>query len=33
MKKIVTSGKRKRAIARAVLVEGSGRISINKKKL
>jgi len=27
--KIITSGKRKRAIARAVLQEGSGRISIN----
>ena len=31
LKKIVTSGKRKTAIARAVLVEGSGKISINKK--
>lgn len=31
MKKIITSGKRKTAIARAVLVEGSGKISINKK--
>lgn len=31
MKKIVTSGKRKTSIARAVLVEGSGKISINKK--
>lgn len=30
-KKIVASGKRKRAIARAVLVEGSGKISVNKK--
>ena len=29
--KIITSGKRKRAVARAVLVEGDGRISINKK--
>ena len=31
MKKIVVSGKRKRAIARAVLVEGAGKIKINKK--
>ena len=31
MKKIFTSGKRKRAIARTVLMEGSGRININKK--
>jgi small subunit ribosomal protein S9 len=31
MKKIITSGKRKTAIARAVLVEGSGKISINKR--
>ncbi len=31
MKKIITSGKRKTAIARAVLTEGSGKISINKK--
>jgi len=30
-KKIITSGKRKTAIARAVLVEGSGKININKK--
>ncbi len=29
--RIVTSGKRKTAIARAVLTEGSGKISINKK--
>jgi len=29
--KIVTSGKRKSAIARAVLVEGSGKITINNK--
>ena len=28
---IVTSGKRKTAIARAALVEGSGKIKINKK--
>ena len=31
IKKIIKSGKRKTAIARAVLVEGSGKISINKK--
>ncbi len=31
MKKIIASGKRKTAIARAVLIEGSGKISINKK--
>lgn len=30
-KKVITSGKRKTAIARAVLVEGSGKISVNKK--
>jgi len=30
-KKIVTSGKRKTAIARAVLVKGNGKIEINKK--
>lgn len=29
--KIVTSGKRKRAIARAVLTEGSGSVTINEK--
>jgi len=31
MKRIITSGKRKRAIARAVLKDGSGNITINKK--
>jgi small subunit ribosomal protein S9 len=31
MIKIVTSGKRKRAVARAVLIEGNGRILINGK--
>ena len=31
IKKIITSGKRKRAIARAILTEGSGKIEINKK--
>jgi len=29
--KIIASGKRKTAIARAILIEGSGKISINKK--
>lgn len=31
MSKIVTSGKRKRAVARAVLTEGGGKISVNGK--
>ncbi len=31
MNKIITSGKRKTAIARAVITEGSGKIKINKK--
>jgi small subunit ribosomal protein S9 len=31
MVKIIKSGKRKTAIARAVLTEGSGKININKK--
>jgi small subunit ribosomal protein S9 len=31
MKKIITSGKRKRAIARAVIVTGSGNVLINNK--
>lgn len=31
MKKIITSGKRKRAIARAVLTEGTGKINLNNK--
>lgn len=30
-KKIITSGKRKTAIARAVLVAGTGKVSINRK--
>jgi len=30
-KKIITSGKRKRAVARAVLTEGVGKITINNK--
>jgi small subunit ribosomal protein S9 len=29
--KIVTSGKRKTSVARAILTEGSGKITINKK--
>lgn len=31
MEKIVTSGKRKEAVARAVVREGSGKITINKR--
>ena len=31
MNKIVTSGKRKTAIARAVIIEGSGKIKVNKQ--
>lgn len=31
MKKIITSGKRKTAIARAVISEGTGKVIINKK--
>ncbi len=31
MTKIVTSGKRKRSVARAILTEGNGKITINKK--
>ncbi len=31
MKKIVVSGKRKTAVARAVLKEGSGKVTINDK--
>lgn len=31
MKKIITSGKRKKAIARAIIIKGSGKIRINKK--
>ena len=30
-KKIVTSGKRKTSVARAILIEGSGKITINKR--
>ena len=29
--RIVTSGKRKRAVARAVLMEGNGKVTINKR--
>jgi|SRR3989338_8326264 len=29
--KIIASGKRKRAVAKAILVKGSGKITINKK--
>lgn len=32
MKKVISSGKRKRAVARAVLLDGSGKITINKRK-
>jgi len=31
MNKIITSGKRKTAIARAIITEGAGKIRINKK--
>ena len=31
MKRIITSGKRKRAVARAVLTDGEGKITVNKK--
>jgi small subunit ribosomal protein S9 len=30
-KKIIVSGKRKRAVARAVITQGSGKITVNKK--
>ncbi|MFA5061209.1 MAG: 30S ribosomal protein S9 [Candidatus Pacearchaeota archaeon] len=33
MKKIVISGKRKTAIAKATIGEGNGKITINKKKI
>jgi small subunit ribosomal protein S9 len=33
MKRVLTSGKRKTAIARAVITEGKGRVRINKKPL
>jgi small subunit ribosomal protein S9 len=29
--RIITSGKRKRAVARAMIIEGNGKITINKK--
>ena len=31
MKKIIVSGKRKRAVARAILEQGSGKVTINKR--
>jgi len=31
MNKIIASGKRKTAVARATLIDGSGKISVNKK--
>ena len=31
MEKIITSGKRKRATARAILIEGNGKVRVNKK--
>ncbi len=31
MNRLITSGKRKTSIARAVTTEGSGKITINKK--
>lgn len=31
MNRIITSGKRKRAIARAVIAEGTGKVTINKR--
>ena len=31
MDRLITSGKRKRAVARAIIKEGSGKININKK--
>ena len=31
MMKIITSGKRKRAVARVILTEGDGKITVNKK--
>ena len=31
MNKIITSGKRKRAIARAIIIGGEGKVTINKK--
>ena len=33
MKRIITSGKRKRAVARATLKEGKGKVRINQKLL
>ncbi len=31
MRRIITSGKRKRSVARAILTDGDGKITINKK--
>ena len=31
MNKIITSGKRKRAVAKAIIVEGTGKITLNKQ--
>ncbi|MCH7515624.1 MAG: 30S ribosomal protein S9 [Bacteroidetes bacterium] len=31
LKKIIVSGKRKRAVARAILIPGTGKITINKR--
>jgi len=31
MKKIITSGKRKRAVAKAILTEGTGKVTLNKQ--
>ena len=31
MKRIITSGKRKRAVARAILTDGNGKVTVNKK--
>lgn len=33
MKQIIVSGKRKRAVARAVVSEGSGKVTVNKRDL
>ena len=31
MRRIITSGKRKRAVARAILTDGDGKVTVNKK--
>lgn len=33
MNKVIASGKRKTAVARAVIIEGNGRVTINKKNI